>query len=53
MKEAYDRMNPTLPELLERLRVYAAITYGTPAYPLSGAEARLLIQSLVSNGTDT
>lgn len=39
----YDRTKPELKELLVQLKAYAAIDYGVPAYPLSKAEAELLV----------
>ena len=41
--QPYDRMNPDWFKLLERLEEYSAIDYGTSAYSLSTAEARLLL----------
>lgn len=41
----YDRMNPTLPELVARLKEYSNKDYGTEAYPLSSAEAKLLVKN--------
>ena len=42
----YDRMNPTLEGLAQRLREYNAITYGANAYQLSVAEAKLLVNAI-------
>ena len=47
MKE-YDRMSPEIGELYELLKDYSAITYGRPAYPLSGKEAELLVNFINS-----
>lgn len=40
----YDRMNPTMKELTQRLATYAETTYGQMAYQLSRAEANLLLR---------
>jgi hypothetical protein len=40
----YCRMNPDLPALIDRLKAYASIDYGTEAYPLSKAEAALIVK---------
>lgn len=45
----YDRMSPKLSELVERLKEYQAKDYGTEAYPLSRAEAQLLLSKLKKN----
>lgn len=42
--EQYDRMAPTENELLQRLKEYSKIDYGTPAYALSKAEAELILK---------
>ena len=42
----YDRTKPELKELLVRLKEYAAIDYGTEAYPLSKAEAESLLKCI-------
>lgn len=41
--DQYDRMNPTIQELTKRLEEYVKKDYGTEAYPLSQAEANLLL----------
>jgi hypothetical protein len=40
----YDRVNPNLDELVNKLEVYSNIDYGKNAYPLSNAEARLVLK---------
>jgi hypothetical protein len=42
-KTEYDRMNPDKATLIERLHTYSQITYGANAYPLSIAEAKLIL----------
>ncbi len=42
----YNRHAPKLAELLDRLKEYEKITYGRPAYPLSKAEASLLLDTV-------
>jgi hypothetical protein len=42
----YDRNNPDYYELLRRLIVYSQITHGIESYPLSKAEAQLLVDEL-------
>lgn len=44
----YDRMNPEFKELKKRLLDYSKIDHGTEAYPLSKAEATLLVTMLIS-----
>lgn len=45
MKE-YDRMNPDIDELINRLEEYSEMTNGAEAYPLSVAEASKLIRTI-------
>lgn len=45
----YERMNPTPEGLLEKLKAYSLIDWGTDAYALSVAEARLIV-SLIQIG---
>lgn len=47
----YDRMNPDFYQLLERLDKYAERDYGMDAYPLSSAEARLLLDLIFEPNT--
>lgn len=47
----YDRMNPDFYQLLERLDKYAEKDYGMDAYPLSSAEARLLLDLIFEPNT--
>lgn len=42
----YERMNPDLEQLLERLQKYSEITYGRGAYELSSKEAALLVKTI-------
>jgi hypothetical protein len=42
----YDRMNPNLYQLLERLEKYSKTTYGAEAYALSMKEAALLLAEI-------
>lgn len=42
----YDRMNPKLSDLIQRLHKYSIINYGIEAYPLSSAEAKLLVDTI-------
>lgn len=42
----YNRMNPELSELITRLEEYQAKDYGTEAYPLSRAEAQLILTKI-------
>lgn len=53
MDNIYDRMNPDFYQLLDRLEEYANIDYGADAYPLSTAEARLLLDMLFEDGMET
>jgi peptidoglycan hydrolase CwlO-like protein len=43
---SYNRMNPQLPELLNRLFSYKKKDYTTEAYPLSRAEAEILFTTI-------
>ena len=43
MDDSYDRMNPDYYKLLERLEIYSTKDWGVSAYPLSSAEAKLLL----------
>ena len=46
LKKEYDRMNPTLPELMLKIQEYCKSDHGAPALELSRAEADLLIQTI-------
>lgn len=42
----YDRMNPSFEKLMSRLIKYAHIDYTTEAYPLSRAEAEMIVSRI-------
>lgn len=42
----YDRMNPVFEKLMSRLIKYAHIDYTTEAYPLSRAEAEMIVSRI-------
>lgn len=44
----YDRMNPEWNELKKRLQEYSSIDYGAPAYPLSTAEAKMIVTMVIT-----
>lgn len=52
MNDIYDRQNPDFYALIERLEDYAAKDYGTEAYPLSAAEAKLLLELVFDTDED-
>lgn len=45
----YNRMNPSLDELIKRLEEYVKVSYGTNAYELSQKEAELIVKVLKEN----
>lgn len=40
----YDRMNPDPAGLVNKLTMYAVLTYGIPALELSSAEAAMIVE---------
>ena len=44
--DKYDRMKPFIWDLLDRLQAYSQVDYGTEAYPLSKAEALVILAEI-------
>lgn len=44
--KGYSRMSPIINDLLDILKQYSKITFGAEAYPLSVAEAALLVNHI-------
>ncbi len=49
----YNRMNPTITELVDQLDKYSKIDFGTEAYPLSVKEAALIVNAIKTLSTMT